>query len=74
MKLPFWTALRNVDLVGEKQHPWKYWMSSLVVVSFFIITFMLCRGDCLDMGTSHSPSVLFLSPLGISFLFWYTCM
>ena len=60
-------AFRKNCSVGPKQHPWRYWISS---VSFLSLV-MIVRAQCLtglDMDIPHKPNVLFLCPFKISVL------
>ena len=66
-KLPSFIAFRKFIVVGLKQNPWKYWISSFFVLSFVMITIAWCL-TVLEMGISHRPSVLFLCPFKISVL------
>ena len=66
-KLLFLTAFRKVLGVEMKQHQWRYWISSVVVLSFVTISIAWCLTG-ISMGVSHRPSILFLCPFKISFL------
>ena len=66
-KFSLFIAFRKVIGVGLKQHPWRYWISSVFVLSLVMIAISwLLTG--IEMGMSHRPSVLFLCPFKISVL------
>ena len=67
-KVSIFIAFRKVLGVGLKQHPWRYWISYVFVLSLVIIAWARCLNG-LDMGVSHNPYVLFLCPFNISFLY-----
>ena len=59
-KLPFLIAFSKFRGVGMKQNPWRYFISSVFVLSLV----MIARAQCftgLEMVMSHNPSVLFMS-------------
>ena len=63
-KLPFLIPFRKFIGVGMKQHTWRYWISSVFVLSLVMISRAKCLSG-LDMDMSHSPSLLFLFPFKI---------
>ena len=66
-KFALFIAFRKVLGVGLKQHPWRYWISSVFVLSFLMISIARCLTG-LDMSMYRRPSVLFLCPFKISVL------
>ena len=66
-KFLFLKSFRKVLDVGLKQHPWRYWNSSIFILSLVMISISQCLTS-LEMGMSHRPYVLFLCPIKISVL------
>ena len=66
-KFPLFIVFRKVLVVGLKQHPRRYLISSIFVLSVVIISIARCLTG-LDMGMFHRPYVLFLFPFKISVL------
>ena len=64
-KFPFFIAFIKVLCVGPKQRPCRYWIRSVLVLSHVMIAWARCL-NCLEMGMSHNPSVLFLCNFKIS--------
>ena len=66
-KFPYFISVRKDIGVSLKQHPWRYWISSVFVLSLVMIAIARCLTG-IDMGMSYSPYVLFLCPFKISVL------
>ena len=64
-KFPFLIEFRNILGVGLKQNQFRYWISSIYVLSLVIIAWTICL-NCLDMGMYYNPSDLFLCTLNVS--------
>ena len=64
-KFPLLIYFRNFIGVGLKQHPCRYWMSSVFVFSLVIITRDLCL-NVLEMDMFYKPSDFFQRPFNIS--------
>ena len=64
-KSPFLVAFKNVRGVGLKQHPCRYCLSYIVILSLVMIACALCING-FDIGMSHNQSDLFWFTFNIS--------
>ena len=63
---PLFIAFSKVLGIGLKQHIWRYWVSSVFVLSLVMIDIALCLTG-IDIGMSYRLSVVFLCPFKIIF-------
>ena len=57
-KFPLFIAFKKVLGVGMIEYPWRYWIISVFVLSFVMISIAGYLTG-IEMGISHRPSVLF---------------
>ena len=65
-KLPLFIDFKNIFFVGLKQHPCRYWISSVFVLSILIMACVIYKIGFL-IGMSYSPYNLFQCPFNIKF-------
>ena len=66
-KFPLLINFSKVLGVGLKQHPWRYSISSVFILSFVMIAISRCLTG-VYIGMPYKPSILFLCHFKISFL------